>query len=166
MNRMDASDLLAVETLLFLNRVKAAQEDSPKAHRELINWGAWSRHVTGLKPRLALPGWCKDYDTTDWNEESEVLTDEVKQRREADTEVKGEAREHELYRQLAAEKLNDFLHAAFEWRQRRCLSVIYFCCVPGHQYALRASRPKDPIDKTEFVMLLDGALLLIEREFA
>lgn len=168
MNRMDASDLLAIETLLFTNRIREAQEDSPRAHRELINWGAWSRHVTGLKPVLARPGWCLDYDTADWTDVTAVLDDKVKERRAADSEVKAEAREHQLYRSRAADNLCIFLHKNFEWRQRRCLSVAYYHVFPEHQYAEMATRkkdPKGPVDRTEFLQLFTLALCIIERDF-
>lgn len=165
MKPMDASDLLAIETLLFTNRIREAQEDNPRAHRELINWGAASRHVTGLKPALARPGWCQEYDTADWNDVALVLDDEVKQRRAAAPEVKAEPRERHFYRDLAADNLCVFLHATFKWRQRRCLSVAYYHVYPEHQYADRASRYKDRIDNAEFLALFGEALKVIERDF-
>lgn len=165
---MDASDLLAIETLLFSNRIREAQLANPRAHRELINWGAWSRHLTGLKPVLAAPGWCRDYRASDWTSDEEQTEDlAVKQRREADPEVKAERGERPLYRQIAAETLDAFLHTHSElpWiRSRRCLSVAYVWCYPEHQYDTRASKGKDQIDKDTFLHIFSAALRLIERE--
>lgn len=162
---MDASDLLAVETLLFTNRVRESQEDNPYAHRELVNWGAWSRHLVGFKPHEARPGWCRDYRTQDWNpNDAETIDEEVNQRRKAEPEVRAEGPDRPLYRELAASNLDIFLHAAFPWRQRRCISAAYFWCFPEHQYALRASRPHDRIDRLEFLDLFATALRTIEWE--
>jgi hypothetical protein len=164
MKPMDASDLLAVETLLFTNRIRDAQQDNPYAHRELINWSAWSRHLVGFKPLMARPGWCRDYSSQDWNpNDEEVVSDEVNKRRAAETEVKAEGSSRPLYREIPAQNLDVFLHEKFEWRIRRCLSVAYVWWFPEHQYAMRASRPKDPIDRDEFLKLFASALRLIER---
>ena len=164
MKHMDASDLQAVETLLFTNRLREAQEDHPAFHREEINWGAWCRHLTGLKPVLARPGWCQDYETKDWNEEVVKVDDAIEKRREAE-EAKAEGGEKPLYRLRAAEKLDVFLHANFEWRERRCLAVAYVWCFAPHEYAARASKGKDIITMDEYLSIFTGLAKRVEQEF-
>lgn len=163
---MDASDLLAVETLLFINRIRSVQEDNPTAHRESINWGAWSRHLVGLKPVLARPSWCQDYETKDWNEDDRVKIDEdIAKRREAETEVKAEGGDRPLYRLRSAENLDVFLHATFPWRDRRCLSVAYVWGFPEHQYPDRASKGRDIIDMDEYLSIFARMFRRMEQEF-
>ena len=162
---MDASDLLAIETLLFTNHIRQVQEDNPTFHREEINWGAWCRHLTGLKPVLARPGWCQDYETKDWNEDAAKIDKEIEQRREAEPEVKAEGGERPLYRLRAAEKLDVFLHANFEWRERRCLCVAYVWGFPEHQYPTRASKGKDIITMDEYLSIFTRLAKRVEREF-
>lgn len=162
---MDASDLLAIETLLFSNRIREAQETNPRAHRELINWGAWSRHLTGLKPiEVATPGWCKDYRTQDWKDE-ELNQETLAAAAPQAVEAKAERVERPIYRQLAAEALDTFLHGRVDWiPSRRCLAVAYVWCFPEYQYATRASKGKSRLDNDQFLEIFSEALFIVEHE--
>jgi hypothetical protein len=148
---------------IFTAEVRGIQSLYPKAHKALLNWGVWSRDLSGVFPKeYAANGMWEQYsaskcDPDGWGEIQESIVQSLPAKQERTEEPKADEK--------LGTQVDEWIHKdSFPAVWRNVVRAAYYYRVAEFQYPIFAVKRKPPMNQACFLMFLAGSLKRVERE--